>query len=189
MKQPEPHTYNASRAQRVLGKMLLYIEQYTFHSPWSVVALFAIASIVSFYGSLRINIDTDFYKRFEPHSRTRQDEAYYQKHFAGANFLEIFVDAPQADGVLDSQLFTKAVEFQRAIEQLPEVDDVLSLVNLIETIDREMNPAYTPQQMTAWTRKLLAQYLLLFEFSGGEDLDRFVDFDRQTLRMNVRLAQ
>lgn len=189
MKQPEPHTYNASWAQRILGKMLLHIEQLMFRSPWSVVAVFTIAFAVSSYGSTRINIDTDFYKRFEPHSRTRRDEAYYQEHFAGANFLEIFIDTPQTDDVLDPWIFTKTIEFQRAIEQLPEVDDVLSLVTLIETIDREMNPAYTPHQMTSWTRELLAQYLLLFEFSGGKDLDRFVDFDRKTLRMNVRLAE
>ena len=38
------------------------------------------------------------------------------------------------------------------------------------------------------TRQLLAQYILLFEMSGGEDLERLVNFERQTMRMAVRLT-
>jgi uncharacterized protein len=189
LKQPEPHTYDASPAQRLLGRVLLKIEQYVVRRPRSVVAMFTLVFALSLYGSTRINIDTDFYKRFSPASRTRRDEVYYQQHFAGANFLEIFLDTPEAGGILDPALFTKTTAFQRAVEQLPEVDAVLSLVNLVETIDREMNPAYTPEQPTTWTQPLLAQYLLLFEFSGGQDLDRLVDFERKTLRLNVRLAE
>jgi predicted RND superfamily exporter protein len=154
-----------------------------------MLLLFAVVFVFSIYGSSRINIDTDFYKRFRESSRTRKDEKYYHQHFAGANFLEVFIDAPEADGVLDPQVFTNVVEFQRAVERMDEVDEVLSLVNLIDTIDREMNPEYRPGKMTQWTRGLLAQYLLLFESSGGEDLDRVVDFERKTLRMNIRLAE
>ncbi len=189
MKQPEPRTYDASWAQRGLSKGLLAIEEHIFRSPWSMVVVFALAFVWSIYGSARIVVDTDFYKRFEADSRTRQDEEYYHQHFAGANMLEMFLDTPEAKGVLDPEFFTKAAAFQHAVSQLPEVDDVLSLVNLIETIDREMNPEYAPGRTSPWTRELLAQYLLLFESSGGEDLDRVVDFERRTLRINARLSE
>jgi predicted RND superfamily exporter protein len=52
----------------------------------------------------------------------------------------------------------------------------------------EMSQDKLPEN-ACWTRELLAQYLLLFESSGGEDLDRVVDFERKTLRMNARLAE
>ncbi len=189
MKQPNPRTYNASRAQRLLSRILSGIEARTFRQPWLVTALFIIMYAVSLHGSFHVNIDTDFYKRFKEESRTRRDEAYCHRHFAGANFLEIFIDLPEAGGALEPDIFARIAAFQRAVKALPEVDDALSYVNLITTIDRELNPEYAPDQTSVWTRKLLAQYLLLFESSGGEDLDRLVGFERKTLRMNARLSE
>lgn len=189
MKRPDAHTFNASRVQKTVGGVLAWIEHRVLRFPKAVVAVFVVVIALSVFGSSRINIDTDFYKRFTEDSRTRMDEAHYHRHFAGANFLEIFIDAPDNDGILDPEVYSKIVRFQAGVENLPEVDDALSLVNLIGTIDREMNPEYSPNKMTAWTRPLLAQYLLLFESSGGEDLDRVLDFDRKTVRMNVRLAE
>ena len=66
------------------------------------------------------------------------------------------------------------------------VDRVVSLVNLMQMIDREMNPERPPDEPRKWTRELLAQYLLLFESSGGDDLDRLLDFERRTMRLAAR---
>ncbi|MBW1848545.1 MAG: MMPL family transporter, partial [Deltaproteobacteria bacterium] len=39
------------------------------------------------------------------------------------------------------------------------------------------------------SREALAQYLLLFEMSGGRDLERLVDFDRRVMRMIIYLPK
>lgn len=189
MRQPASQTYDASRAQRLLGKVLDSLLSFIIRRPVHVTAVFLLVFILAIIGAMRITIDTDFYKRFSENSRTRQDEQYYHRHFAGSNFLEVFIDTPQSDGIIDAQVFSRYSDFQHAVEALDEVDDALSLINLIESIDREMNPSYSPGQTSTWTRPLLAQYLLLFESSGGEDLDRMIDFGRKTARMNVRLAE
>ena len=93
-------------------------------------------------------------------------------------FLEIFLESRDPQGILEPELFGKIETFHQKVEALSGVDRVVSLVNLMETIDHEMNPERNTDEPRKWTRELLAQYLLLFESSGGEDLDRLLDFER-----------
>ncbi len=188
MKTPQPHTYDASWAQKLLGRALSSVEEYFSRRPRMIVALFLLAFAWSFAGSIRITVETNLNKRFQEDSQIRRDERFYEAHFAGSNFLEIFINTQKSQGVLDPEIYTKIEAFHKAVAQLPEVDKVVSFVNLIETIDRELNPGGHKEGADYWTRALLAQYLLLFETSGGEDIDRLVDFDRQTLHFAVRLT-
>ncbi len=197
MKAPEPHTYDASWAQRLLSRSLLAVEQEIFHRPWTMVVLFTLFFVWSLVGVTRITVETDLAERLDKNNRVRLDETYYNTHFAGANFLEIFVETSEVQGILDPEIFTKIEAFQNELENMPEVDSVISVIDLVNMIDREMNPEPyvsgasevpgTP--VHSWTQELLAQYLLLFEMSGGEDLDRFVDFERKTMRLAARLSE
>jgi predicted RND superfamily exporter protein len=185
LKPPKTRTYEKSWSQIVLGKGLFRVEEYILTIPWRVIVLFVLAFLASILGASQLVIETDFNKRFSENNWVRRDLDYYNNHFAGANFLEVFLDAPEAEGILDPETYARVEAFQQAVEAMPEVDKVASLVDLINTIDRELNP----ERAEPFSHELLAQYLLLFEMSGGEDLDRFMNFDRRTIRLAVRLAE
>ncbi len=184
LRPPKTATYNASWVQILLGRLLFKVEQYVFKIPWRVVVLFVLLFGLSIFGLSYLVIETDLSKRLDENNRVRLSEKYYNEHFAGANFLEIFLDTSHEQGVLDPETFLRVEDLQQELENMPEVDKVVSLVNLVNMIDCELNP----EREEPLTRELLAQYLLLFEMSGGEDLDRLVDFDRQTMRLAARLT-
>ena len=56
-------------------------------------------------------------------------------------------------------------EAEDEILQIEEVDDVLSLLDLYEELGNTLETPLLPD-----TKQGLAQYLLLFEMSGGDDL-------------------
>ena len=187
MPTPKRHSYDASWAQKLLGRALRSVEEHVFGNPWSIILFFLLAFAFSIAGSLRVRIETNLNQRFDEKNRLRQHERYYNEHFAGSNFLEIFLESREAQGILEPELFGKIETFHKKVETLPGVDRVVSLINLMQTIDQEMNPERNLDEARRWTRELLAQYLLLFESSGGEDLDRLLDFDRRTMRLAARL--
>ena len=53
---------------------------------------------------------------------------------------------------------------------------------------RALKPGAPAAETVPTTRNALAQYLLLFEMSGGTDLDRLVDFPRRTMLLRVNLG-
>lgn len=185
LKPPKGKAYINSWSQVALGKFLFQVEDYILTIPWRVIVLFVLVFVAVIWGASHLVIETDFNKRFAENNWVRRHLAYYNTHFAGANFLEVFLETPEDEGILDPEIYTRIEAFQQAAEELPEVDKMTSLVDLINTIDREMNPGRTEPV----SHELLAQYLLLFEMSGGEDLDRFVDFERRTIRLAARLAE
>jgi predicted RND superfamily exporter protein len=188
MKQPEPWNDEVSRSQRLLTHLLSGIQRWVLNRSVLIVSIFAVGLAVALWGLSYLTIETDFSKRLGETNSIRIDEKFYNRNFAGSNFLEVFITSPEPQGLLDPQMFADVMAFQKTLEQLPEVDSVVSVVDLIETIDHELNSGQSFQFQSALTRQLLAQYLLLFEMSGGQDLERLVNFDYQTMRMAVRLT-
>ncbi|MBW2410547.1 MAG: MMPL family transporter [Deltaproteobacteria bacterium] len=188
MKQPEPWNDEVSRSQRLLTRLLSSVQRTVRAKPVLIVCIFAIGLAASFWGLIYLTIETDFSKRLDTSNSIRIDEKFYNRKFAGSNFLEVFISTPEPEGLLDPDVFSRVIAFQQTLEQMPEVDSVVSVVDLIETIDRELNSGQSFYAQDALTRQLLAQYLLLFEMSGGEDLDRLANYDYQTMRMAVRLS-
>jgi predicted RND superfamily exporter protein len=188
MRTPDPWNDEVSRSQRVLTRLLSAIQQFVLKKPVLVVCLFAVGLAASLWGLLYLTIETDFSKRLDENNSIRIDEKFYTNNFAGSNFLEVFITTPEPEGLLNPDVFSKTITFQKTLEQMPEVDSVVSVIDLVETIDRELNAGQSFQPQGALTRQLLAQYLLLFEMSGGEDLERLANYNYQTLRMAVRLS-
>ena len=86
MKTPKRHSYDASWAQQLLGRMLRSVEEHVFSHPWIIILLFVLAFAFSITGSLRIGVETNLNQRFDEYDRLRQNERYYDEHFAGSNF-------------------------------------------------------------------------------------------------------
>ncbi len=176
------------KVQDLLGRVLKSACWLALEHPRATVGFFVVVIVFSIVGSLRVEIETDLSKRMSEDSRLRQDERYFTKHFAGENFLDVFLESAEPKGLLDTDAFRRIVEFQDRIEALPEVDRVFSLVDLVERIDTKINPETPPREADEWSRPLLSQYLLLFEMAGGEDLDRLIDPEKKTMRLAARLS-
>jgi len=96
--------------------------------------------------------------------------------------------------MLDPDRFARLAGFQSTVEALPGVDRVTSIVDLVEQLHAALRGAPAPQAeqevgILPGSRQALAQYLLMFEMSGGEDLDRLIDFNRNEVLLRVQMQQ
>ena len=60
------------------------------------------------------------------------------------------------------------------------------MVSLVDVLE-QLHSALGGTDALPQSREALAQYLLLFEMSGGEDLDRMLNFERTTTKLIARL--
>ncbi len=171
------------RVRRWVDALLDRIADLADTHPRKIIAAFGLLLATSAVGLSRLSVETNFAGRFAPDNATRQDLDLLEQHFAGTTLVQILVDSTEPGGLLEPETFHAIAELEASLEEREDIDAVISLVDLIGA----MHPLLGGSGALPDSREALAQYLLLFELSGGADLDRLVDFDRQTLRMLARV--
>ncbi|GAB4349669.1 MAG: MMPL family transporter [Candidatus Abyssubacteria bacterium] len=187
---PEPKRLRrgaTSRIQGWLDRVLLAAERLATRRAWTVIMGSGLILVLALAGLTQLEIEADFAKRFQEDNRLRRDLSWFEEHFAGTTGLDIYVEVPEADGLFDPETFARIARFQDSLIALPRVDRAFSLVNLVREIHLALNEDADTVGPLPTTRQAMAQYLLLFELGGGEDLDRLVDFERRTMRITLRL--
>jgi len=171
---------------RVLG---LAAHVSTRHTAW-VLAAFAVLAIPLGMGFWSFEIQTDFSKRFAPDNDFRQDLAFFEESFDGTTTVDLFLDAPEPEGLAETGVFGRVAELHDALEALPEVDDVSSPVDLM----RRLHEGITGESSLPTAHGAIEQYLLLLEMAGdegavGRALARTWDYDHSTLRLELRTKE
>lgn len=160
--------------------------------PAAVAGGFLVIAVISAVGMSRIKVETNLAHRLEPDNHIRVAQRFMAENFVGTNFMDLYLHANGDGDLLDPDTFHAVARFQKALEALPGVDRTLSLVDLIELLHQEMAIDAKGEPLDGSlpaSRALLAQYLLLFEMSGGEGLERMVDEEHRTMRITVRLPR
>ncbi len=190
MERPQPLRSGAtSKVQSVLDAILAWCGRVSVDHPWPIIGVFALAGIAALAGTVQLEFEADFAKRMNEGSDIRQDLDWYGDEFAGTSALDVIVSVPERDGLLDPEVFREVAAFQRQLEAMPEVDQALSLVDLMERLYAAYTPERAAQDPLPNSRAAFAQLLELFQSGDGQDLERLVDFQRQTMRISLRMAE
>lgn len=170
-----------------LDKALLWMERLSRTRPWFVVVVTVVAVVACVHQASQLHVETDLVHRFSPEHRLSKAYAYLQDRMASANSAEIIIQTPDLDGVYDPAFLRAVQQMQHEVLALPTVDSALALTDLLELIHREMNPGEVAPGALPDTRELVAQYVLLFSLGGADELEPLVNYERNRLRMAVRL--
>ncbi len=190
MKAPKPwRTGATSRVQDLLDSALVFTSRLTRRRPWAIVTFFAALLALSIAGMTRFRFEANFVNRFSEETQIRKDERYFSEHFAGANYLSVFINAREPGGLLDPVVLSKVSAFQDALKEIPEVDKVVSFVDLIKTAHRVLQPDKAEVNPVPEDRSTIGQYLFLFEMADEEGLERMIDAERETMILAVHIEK
>jgi uncharacterized protein len=171
------------KAHALIEDWLVRVGSFSTRRPWLVMTGFVLVLVPSFYGMAQFTVDDDLVARFPADHPVQISSTYFDTHFSGTESFDIFVDAPEKNGLLDPLLFAKLDALETVLKADPQVRDVSSVVSTMRRMYALLSDG---KHALPQTREGLAQMLLLFEMSGGKDLDRLIDFDRQRMRISVR---
>ncbi len=172
-----------SVVHRGLDRVLRGMARLASERPWPVIAAFALFAGVCVAGAAQIVVEVEMVDRFDEGNRLRRDNDWLNEHFSGTATLDLFLELPEMGGALEPEVIAAVDGLERELERDPRVDSALSLADLLARVHRTLGG----EGPLPPTRAAAAQYLLLFEMGGGEDLDRLVDFDQRVLRVVLRM--
>ncbi len=193
---PQPHTVAPGTRGHggLVGRIIVFCDGLTRRHPRAVLGAFAVLLAIAAVGFIGVRVDTAFIERFAPSSRLRRDHAYFTERFAGTDYVTVLLDAPDRDGWVDPERVRALAGYVTALEQESGVDRALSLVDLLDGLDRAIRPeiARPPAERgfgpMPESREAIAQYLLLHEMGAAPaDVTRLLDGERRTAQVLLRV--
>ena len=121
----------------------------------------------------------------------RQATQNIDKEMRGTISLELIVDTKKENGLYDYELL-KSLEDLQKYAQTISTDDyfvgkVVSIVDVIKEIHRALNENRDDFYVLPKDPQLMAQEILLFENSGSDDLEDFVDSRFSKARLTFKM--
>ncbi|MDH5751786.1 MAG: MMPL family transporter [Deltaproteobacteria bacterium] len=197
-KGPEPDAGGgglvAALEQRMVG-LLAGVSRLAVERPLPLVLVSIVIAAAAGYGVTRVQAENDFLTYFEESMPAIQATRAIDATMAGSLPANVLISATGVGSEpFKNPARLAAVEaLQEHLKQVPHVGKTLSLVDMLKRINRTMHsddPKWhrlPGDDQGPEGRNLIAQYLLLYENGGGENLNNFVtpQFDELNVVVNM----
>ncbi len=149
-----------------------------------VTSVLIILSVV--FGSF-MNVDTDFIRMYGNRNEFVRDANYITQYLGGLYSYEVMIELPEDGMVKEPEVLKTLENMDLLIHTYETTKQTTSINNILKDINMTMNEGSSDYFAIPNTRELIAQYLLLYEISGGEELDNWMDYKERFLRLSVQV--
>ncbi len=178
------------RKRDALHRLLRRIAVLDTKRPLAIVILFGGILAGSLAGIGKLHVGFNFLDEFKPHTQFRRHTDYIQNVMGGMLNVVFVYDSGEPDGARTRELLAHLDAFQAHADRSPIVEKTYSVVDILKDVNQSFHgddPAY---YRLPDSDELIAQYLLMYELSGGEELGDYLngDYSRTTLELRVDLT-
>ncbi|MBV1881294.1 MAG: MMPL family transporter [Pseudomonadales bacterium] len=136
-------------------------------------------------------INDEFVGFFAEHTEFKSSTDFATENISSIVTIEYALKSPYKGGVNDIRFLNALQDFDTWLKQQPEVDQVMSLVDVMKQLSKSMHNNEEDWYKLPESRELAAQYLLMYELSlpYGLDLTNQISFDKKETRLVLTLKE
>ncbi|MAT51989.1 MAG: RND transporter, partial [Porticoccaceae bacterium] len=159
------------------------------HPRW-VIAGGLVVLTLGLIGVSKLRIDFNFLDEFKDHVEWKQHSVKAEEVMGGLLNVTYIIDTGRPEGVKDPAVIAAIEKVQHFAEQQPLVVKTFSMADMVKDLNRSFHGDDDAFYTLPQSRELLAQYLLVYEVSGGKELWDLVslDFSKTVLEMRVGIT-
>ncbi len=180
------------RAAALIERFLRWIGDRSVDHPWTVIVAMSIILLVSIAGITQLKFEYDPIRWYPEDNVVRMDVLRIDREMGGSHSLEVVIDSGEENGLLKPEVLNAMEALHTRLGEMQGgggiyVTKSISLVDVLKEIHQALNendPAFhaIPQDPA-----LIAQEILLFESSGSDDLEDFVDSEFRIGRLTIKI--
>jgi len=182
-----PHDEHKDRFEIILTKISHFSQ---VHSKPIVIGSL-IFMMIAMYTATFIRYSHNPLTWFSKDNEIRIATETIDKELRGSINLEIVIDTKKENGLYNYELLKKLEKITKDSELIKTdayfVGKVISLVDILKEIHKALNENKESYYKIAKDEKLIAQEILLFENSGSDDLEDFVDSQLSKARITYKM--
>jgi hydrophobe/amphiphile efflux-3 (HAE3) family protein len=177
-------------AGAALTRALVRIGEFAADHPKRVLAGAAVFMAVSLLGASQARFSHYALRWFDEDDPMRVSAELVDRELRGSLSLEVVIDTGRENGLHDPDVLRRIEMAMHFAEQMESgeifVGKAISVVDILKETHQALNENQSDYYRLPDDRRLIAQELLLFESSGPEDMQEWVDPQYRTARISLR---
>ena len=167
-----------------LSHLLAAAARLVHRHPVAIVAAGVVVSVFTVGVASTITVENSLTRKLAAEHPIRASVAVVDQALSGSVDFEVLVDGGAPGALEDPPMIAALSTFADRLKAHPGISSVIGVSDVLEQMHQVMAPSDAAKLPSA--EATIAQYLLLFEMSGGRDLDALVDDSRRYARYALR---
>ena len=182
---------NDNEVETTMDRLLIKIADISVTHPRKIIAMTTVVILVSLSIASELKFSHKPIIWFDESHPVRMATNIVDEKLKGSVTLEIVVDTKKENGLYEPEILNEIDNFSKDIMNIKSdnyfVGKTLSIVDIIKETNKALNENKKDAYIIPQDKNLIAQELLLFENSGSDDLEDFVDSSFRKARITVKL--
>jgi predicted RND superfamily exporter protein len=172
-----------------LRRALLAIAAFDIRHRKPILAAFAVVFAISGVGITRVVADSNWLDDFSDEMPLKGITQRVDRVMGGSTNVIYLFDSGELDGIKEPAVLREMERIQEIAGRHGDfVRKSYSLVDILKDLNQAFHGGDPAYYTIPESRELVAQYLLLYEMSGGEEAEEMVTSDYQRASVELRLA-
>ncbi|MGD9188940.1 MAG: efflux RND transporter permease subunit [Desulfobacteraceae bacterium] len=180
----------SSEYNRRIDRLLESISRIATDNPRKIIMASTVIILLSVAGATQIRFSHHPLKWFPKDNIIRKDTEAIDRIMRGSMTIEVVLDTQKENGWYDPDRLQQLEAAIPVVEKMRHADNYVGKAFTLTAILKEINQALNENRSDAYTvpddRDLIAQEFLLFENSGSDDLEDFVDSQFSKVRFTMK---
>jgi predicted RND superfamily exporter protein len=156
-------------------------------NPRRAILCWVVATVLAVVAATQMKVDFNFMEEFNPKVKWRQDTAAIEKIMGGVLSVAYVFDTGRPDGIQDPELIRGIESLQNFAEQQDVVADTTSIVDYLKELNQAFHGGDPAYRVIPQERDALAQLMLVYELSGGKEMNDIRNIDRSKTVLELRV--
>ncbi|MBN2298032.1 MAG: RND family transporter [Deltaproteobacteria bacterium] len=180
-----PHHHSS---KDIIGPVLKWFTFVSLEKSSLIIRGSIVVLFLSVLLGLLVKSDLNLIEDFRKSSPIRIADQILNEKFGGTSLFNVVVSGVDPDDMKDPEVLRDMEQLQNRLKEHDEIGKAVSVVDFIKKMNQAMNEGDPAYYVIPDSKELIAQYLLLFSFSGGSgELDSFVNFDYQSGQIMLQM--
>lgn len=182
----QPENSRSGSGGKLLKNTLQRVAVFDAKYKKSIVLISTLLFLLSAVGIYRLEVDSNFLSEFSDkvpikHVTKRVDEV-----MGGTISYSYVFDTGKADGILEPSVLHEIEALQNKADSMGVVMKTYSVVDLLKDINKSLHDEDPTFYRLPKTINEAAQYILLYEMSGGDELENYVTSNYRSANLEIR---
>ncbi|RMD86224.1 MAG: RND family transporter [Candidatus Dadabacteria bacterium] len=176
-----------ARGGRAFQAMLAAITTFSVRHHRALVAATILVFAASAVGMTQLSVESNFLNEFGKSVPVRNTTVFVDGIMGGTLSFSYLIETGKPGAIKDPAVLREIERLQVEAERHGDVvRKTNSIVDFIKDINQTFHDGDPAYHVLPDSRDLVAQYLLLYEMSGGEDAEEWVSTDYSRARLEIR---